>query len=61
METFPGKINVAEKNLPPISVGTTFKGKNLLPGGANSFLEEQAPFCKGFVIQGGNQKIRKVV
>ena len=35
--TFGGG-NLSKKNLPPSEKGSTLKGKNLLPTGANSFL-----------------------
>ena len=34
-------------NQPPSEKGSTLKGKNLFPRGANSFLLEQTPFQKG--------------
>ena len=41
--------------------GSTLKGKNFLPMGANSFLLEQIPFQKGFSSQERKQEVAKVV
>ena len=40
--------------------GSTLKGKNLLPLGANSFLLEKTPFQKGPGLQESEQKVTKV-
>ena len=45
----------------PSEMGSTLKGKNLLPLGANSFLVEESPFQKGFVVQTNKQEVSKIV
>ena len=41
--------------------GSTLKGKNLLPKGANSYLLEQTLFLKGLDTRKSKQKVTKVV
>ena len=40
--------------------GSTLKGKNLLPGGANSFLLELTPIRKGLNVQEDKQEDNKI-
>ena len=46
--------------LPP-EKGSTLKGKNVPPLGANSFLLEQTPFQKEFDVHESNQEVINVV
>ena len=41
--------------------GSTQKGKNLLPLGANFFLFEQTIFQKGFGVQEGKQEVSNII
>ena len=43
----------------PSEKGSTQKGKNLLPNGANSFLLEQTPFREGLAFSKVNRKSQK--
>ena len=45
----------------PSEMGSTLKGKNLLPLGPDSFLLEQTPFWKGLRVQKSKQEVAKVV
>ena len=54
MDSFKGDNSIKIVLLPSIK-GSTLKGKNLLPRGANSFLLEETPFQKGLGVQESKQ------
>ena len=61
MDTLSWETTLSKFFWLPSEKGSTPKGKNLLPMGANSFLLEQIHLQKGLVEQKSKQKIMKVV
>ena len=52
-------IHIQGRQIPP-EKGSTLKGKNLLPLGANSFCLELTSFQEGLVCRKGNRKSQKL-
>ena len=55
MDTLSGVATLSKLFCLPSEKGSTLKGKNLLPLGANSFLLEYTPFQKGLSVQVSKQ------
>ena len=60
-DTLKGEITKWKMFLLPSKKGSTLKGKNLLPAGANSFLLVYTLFWKDPDEQGSKEEIKKVV
>ena len=61
MDTLSGEVTLSKVFCLPSEKGSTLKGKNLLPVGANSFLLELIPFQKGFNLLEHKEEVTKVV
>ena len=61
MDTLSREKTLSKQFYLPSEKGSTLKGKNLLPLGANSFLLEQTPFQKGYGKQESKLEVIKVV
>ena len=60
MDTLSGEATLSKLFCLPSGKGSSLKGKNLLPGGANSFLLEYTPFRRGLMFWNANRKSKKL-
>ena len=60
MDSLSKKAALSKLFLSPSGKGSTLKGKNFLPVGANSFLLESTPFQKGNSAEESKLEVMKV-
>ena len=61
MDAYLGAVTLSKLFLPPSEKGYTFKRKNLLPRGANSFLLKKTTFQNGTRALESKQKVTEVI